>query len=164
MAKTKKDYEAPETMEALEGKDGIEIVTVTRYLERAKRDKQTKEIVSGQDRPITFKVATIQEGKTSGAGLKAVQSAVNAKKDGQGNNVLARAYNNAMIETAFAALKDADQNEKDAPDTLILFPNFGKVRVTDEIEAAGDMIKAALASGKIKPEDLAALFAKASSK
>ncbi len=164
MAKAKKEYSAPETMGALEGQDGIEIVTVSRFLERAKKNKETGEIISGKDRPVTFKVATIQEGKMSGAGLKAVQSAVNAKHEGAGNLVLARAYNNEMIEAAFASLKDADANDQPAPDSLVLYPHFGKVRVTDEIEAAGDTVKALLASGAIKPEDLAALFAKATAK
>lgn len=158
MARSKKEYTAPETMGTLEG-DGIETATVTRYFERAKRDKDTKEIVSGKDRPITFKVPIVSEGPQSGAGLKAVQKALNEKKEGSGNRVLARAYNNSAIEYAFSELKAADDAEKDLPDTMILFPSFGRVRVTDEIEAAGDLVKAKIAAGDVTPEQLAAFFA-----
>lgn len=164
MARSKAEYKAPETMENLEGKDGIEIATVTRYFERAKRNKDTKEIVSGKDRPVTFKVVIVAEGKTSGAGLKAIQGAINSKHDGQGNNVLARAYNNEQIENVFSALKAADDAEKDLPDSLTIYPDFGKVRVTDEIEAAGDLVKAKIAAGEVTPDQLAAFFASLSKK
>lgn len=158
MARSKKEYTAPETMGKLEG-EGIELATVTRFLERAKRDKDTKEIVSGKDRPVTFQVPIVSEGKMAGAGLKAVQKTINEKKEGMGNNVLARAYNNAVIEHAFASLKEADGIEGAEVDTLTLFPAIGKVRVTDEIEAAGDLVKQKIAAGEITPDQLAAFFA-----
>ncbi len=151
MAKTKEEYKAPETF-TLAG-DGLEDVTVSFKLPEVKDDKDVVTVAAGQ---ATIKVRLPKDA----AGLKAIQSAVNAKHDGKGNQPLIVAYRNSAIELAKAETVKAHKLQKDLPDVLTLDPmNFPEARVTDEIKAMGSQIMADLASGKIKPEDLAALYA-----
>lgn len=159
MARTKTEYKAPETMD-LQG-DGLEEVTVTRYLERAKRDKNDKNVIlSGADRPVTFKVRVPKDA----AGLKAFQNAVNTKTPGKGNDPILTAIRNHSIELAFSALKEADEEKASTPNVMTLYPSFPAVRTTDENEAMAEQVKAALVSGQLKPEDIAALFGKLAQK
>lgn len=173
MARTAKEYTAPKTMD-LQG-DGLEEVTVTRYLERAKKDengnvlvgtyeKKGKTLTYPVDRPVTFKVRRPKDA----AGLKAFQGAVNAVTPGEGNRPILTAISNHMIEAKFSAIKDADENGKDYSDLLKaetnLYPDFPAVRITDENEAMAEQVKAALVSGALKPEDIAALFGKLAQK
>lgn len=162
MARTKKEYTAPKSLKF--SGDGIETSSVQRYLERAKKDENGN-VVKGVDRPITFKVPTIQEGKMAGAGIKAWQKAVN-DAGGDSNSILARLINNEMIEAKFSAYKAADEAQTSLADSedSIIFPDPAKVRVTDENEATANSVLAALKSGALSNADIQAMLAKLTKK
>lgn len=155
MARTARTYEAPKTM-TLDG-DGIEEVSVSRYLERAKKNEDGT-IKSGTDRLDTFKVKVPKDG----SGIATYQKAIQAAGIEDAKKPILIAVRNHIIEQAWAARKEADSEKVALPDVSSLIPDFPAVRITDEMEAKAAQFKNALVSGQIKLDDpdVMALFGK----
>lgn len=154
MARTKAEYTAPKALNTPDSiPEGMEKVSITRYLERAKRDKAGN-ITEGQDRKHTFRILLPVEGPTSGAGIINWQK-IQVENGQDGNILSARAIRSAAIDTYFAEVKKADENKAELP-TGDLVLDFSSPRVTDEAEAAGSALTDWLKAnpGKVPTQDV----------